>query len=261
MLQIPYENRKLYELDLSTLQPDPNQPRKYFSEEALEELANSIKEHGILQPILFRVNGNGQNIVIAGERRFRAAQKAGLIAIPAIYMNGKSAEISLVENILRQDLTVIEEAEALKRMQDVFRYTHDDLSRVLGMSRTMVTEILSINNLPDEVKDDCRHDTKCSKSKLIEIAREKSPKKMLSLYQKVKTLNLSRDELKKLAKGRKKQEGDPLIIKAVQALTKKLEKPGLEMEPEKMEGLKAELEKLSTAIKAFWEGLDDKVIG
>ncbi|MCX7749649.1 MAG: ParB/RepB/Spo0J family partition protein [Clostridia bacterium] len=82
--EIPCENRKLYELDLSTLQPDPNQPRKCFSEEALEELANSVKVHSILQPILFRVNGNGQNIVIEVEGRFRSVQKAGLAAIPTI---------------------------------------------------------------------------------------------------------------------------------------------------------------------------------
>lgn len=198
MAQKAYENRGLYNLKLEELKVDPNQPRKHFDKEALDELAKSIKELGVLQPIIFRVDTEGNHIIVAGERRFRAAGMAGLKEIPAVYTDGNSMEIALVENIIREDLTPVEEAEALLVMQEEHGYTHEQIAKVLGKSRVTVSEILSINKLPEEIKKDCREDVKCSRGKLIEIAREKSPKKMLSMYKKVKNMNLTTSEIAKL---------------------------------------------------------------
>ncbi|GLI36463.1 ParB/RepB/Spo0J family partition protein [Desulforhabdus amnigena] len=108
-----YQKGRLYTLDLSQLQPDPNQPRKSLDPAALEELAASIAQHGVLEPILFRLDENGGLIIVAGERRVQAARQANLTTIPGILVDGNHAEIALVENLLRQDLTAIEEAEAL----------------------------------------------------------------------------------------------------------------------------------------------------
>ncbi|MBA4319034.1 MAG: hypothetical protein C0412_11605 [Flavobacterium sp.] len=113
-----YKTRKLYQLDIALLKPDQNQPRKYFDETAINELTESIKQLGVLQPVIFRVDENNNPILVAGERRFMASQKAGLSKIPAIYIDGKADEIAIVENLLRMDLTALEEAEALKSMKD-----------------------------------------------------------------------------------------------------------------------------------------------
>jgi ParB family chromosome partitioning protein len=113
-----YQKGRIYTLELAHLQTDPNQPRKSLDPQALGELAASINEHGVLQPILFRVDLQAEALcIVAGERRCAAAQQVGLTTIPGIFVDGNTAEISLVENLLRHDLTAIEEAEALQRLK------------------------------------------------------------------------------------------------------------------------------------------------
>ena len=182
----------LYQLPLELLQADPNQPRKTMEPEAMEELTASVARHGILQPILFRMDWSGKaedraNIyVVAGERRVEAARRAGLVSIPALYVDRDEAEIALVENLLRQDLTAVEEAEALQRLKDEQKYTDEQLSGVIGRARTTISDILLINRLPAEIRDECRGDRKVSKSALIEIARKKQVRGMLSAWAKYK---------------------------------------------------------------------------
>ena len=139
MATVTYKKGKLYDLPIVDLKPDPNQPRKSMDPQALEELTASIKTHGIIQPILFRVAAEeigghdpnspelgivspdsvvpGNLIIVAGERRFRAAQFVGLTTVPGICVEGNPSEIALVDNLLRQDLTSVEEAEALQRLK------------------------------------------------------------------------------------------------------------------------------------------------
>lgn len=129
------------------------QPRKKFDQQALQELADSIKEHGLLQPILVRPNEDGYEI-IAGERRFRAAQMAGLESIPVIIRqidDMQAAEISLVENIQRDDLTVLEEAAAYRNMIDNYGYTQEMLAEKIGKSRAHVANTVRILTLPPEI--------------------------------------------------------------------------------------------------------------
>jgi ParB family chromosome partitioning protein len=188
---------KLYDLPINDIQPDPDQPRKYMDPQALEELAGSIKQLGILQPVLFRQGGPGVVILVAGERRFTAAKMAGLLSVPGMFVEGSPSEIALVENLQRQDLTVIEEAEALGRLVDNMAYTHEQAAGVIGKSRQTVTDILSLNRLPQEIRDDCRSNPKCPRQILVEITRKKQDRAMISLYNKYKESGLTSGEIRK----------------------------------------------------------------
>jgi ParB family chromosome partitioning protein len=195
-----YEKGKLYQLDLARLQADPNQPRKYMDSPAMEEMTASVAKHGILQPILFRVDEAGNPIIVAGERRVEAARKAGIDVVPAIAVEGNASEIALVENLLRQDLTTIEEAEALQRLLEEQKYNHEQLAGVIGKARSTITEILTLNRLPQDIRDKSRGDRKISRTTLLEIARKKQVRGMETAYEKYQ------EKLKKQEEGRQKRE-------------------------------------------------------
>ena len=178
-----YKKGKLYDLPIIDLKPDPNQPRKSMDPQALEDLAASVKLKGIIQPILFRVAADSPDlIIVAGERRYKAAQMAGLLTIPGICVEGNAAEIALVENLQRQDITTVEEAEALQRLKEEQKYTDEQLSGVIGKARSTITEILTLNKLPPEIRDECRGDRQISRTTLLEIARKKQARSMLKAY-------------------------------------------------------------------------------
>ena len=142
---------------IELLEANPYQPRSNFDEDALKDLTKSIKNKGILQPILVRKSPSKKNIwqIIAGERRWRAAQKAGLHEIPIIIKNIKDSEIgvvALIENLQREDLAPIEEAESFKKLIDDFGLTQEKLSKSIGYSRTHITNTLGLLTLPKEIK-------------------------------------------------------------------------------------------------------------
>lgn len=146
---------EVVELNLSELRPNPYQPRKKFDDEALNELALSIKEHGVFQPIIVKKTIKGYDIV-AGERRFRASKKAGLTTIPAIikeFTDDEMMQISLLENLQREDLTAIEEAKAYKTIIDASGITQEQLSIRVGKSRSHITNMLGLLKLPGAVQD------------------------------------------------------------------------------------------------------------
>ncbi len=148
-------NEEIVELNLSELRPNPYQPRKVFDEEALNELASSIKEHGVFQPIIVKKSIKGYDI-IAGERRFRASKMAGLEKIPAIvreFTDDQMMEIALLENLQRENLSAIEEAVAYKSMIEHLNLTQDELSKRVGKSRSHVTNIIGLLRLPKVVQD------------------------------------------------------------------------------------------------------------
>lgn len=147
-------NEEIIEIDLSELRANPYQPRKVFDEKALKELAESIKIHGVFQPIIIKKSIKGYEI-IAGERRVRASQKAGLTKIPAIIRNftdEQMMEIALLENLQRENLTSIEEAYAYKAMIEKLSLTQDELATKVGKSRSHITNILGLLRLPKEVQ-------------------------------------------------------------------------------------------------------------
>ncbi len=147
------ENR-ISSLKLSLVDPKRDQPRKYFDKEALEQLAESIAENGLLQPILVREYGEGRYQIIAGERRFRASKLAGLSEIPAIVIekdDKKAAEIALIENIQREDLNPLEEALAYKSLAEEYDMTQEELAKKVGKSRSAIANTVRLLDLPDEV--------------------------------------------------------------------------------------------------------------
>jgi len=192
-----YEKGKLYQLGLDRLVPDPEQPRKYFGEQALAELQASIVSHGVLQPILVREGSGGRFVIVSGERRYQAAKNAGLGTVPAILIDGDPAEIAIIENLLRENLTAIEEAEAIEKLKAGHDYGLAELSATLGKAESTLSELLSLNRLPAEVKDDCRNNPKAMRSILTIIARQKTPEKMLALYTKYRESGLTYGELRK----------------------------------------------------------------
>ncbi|MGI6452707.1 MAG: ParB/RepB/Spo0J family partition protein [Syntrophomonadaceae bacterium] len=149
----PDGTENIIKLEHSTIHPNQNQPRKKFDEESLRELSESVKEHGLLQPILVRPRDHGYEI-IAGERRWRAAGLAGMELVPVIVKDigdGEAAEISLIENLQREDLNPVEEALAYKKMIEDFGYTHEAVANRIGKSRTHITNTIRILRLPEEV--------------------------------------------------------------------------------------------------------------
>jgi len=177
-----FDRWTLYQLPLQLLKTDPDQPRKHIDPEGLEELVESIKTHGVLQPILFRWGDDNNLYVVAGERRLEAARRAGLIQIPALYVEGGHEEKALVENLMREDLTAVEEAEALMRLKTAHNYTDEELSAVIGKARNTVSETLLINRLPAAIRDECRSDRQVPKRVLIDIARRRQERSMMTAY-------------------------------------------------------------------------------
>lgn len=142
-------------IEIRNIEGGKYQPRKHFSHDSLKELAESIKRNGIMQPIILSESENNRYSIIAGERRFRAAKLAGLEVIPAIindYSPEKILELALVENIQREDLNIMEEAEGYARLMDEFGYTQEQVANIIGKSRSHIANLLRLNNLPDIIK-------------------------------------------------------------------------------------------------------------
>ena len=170
---------------IDEIDPNPNQPRQHMGD--LSELMASIAEKGIIEPIITRQRG-GRFQIVAGERRYQAAVQVGLREIPIVIRevdDNEIIEIALIENIQRKDLTPFEEAEALQSLAARCGYTHEDMARRLGKSRTSITESLSLNQMPDEVKNLCRLADISSKSLLLEVVRQGDPQKMVALIEKI----------------------------------------------------------------------------
>jgi ParB family transcriptional regulator, chromosome partitioning protein len=158
--EITLPQSELQKLPIEQLQPGKYQPRKDMSAEALDELSNSIKSQGIIQPIVVRPIGENSYEIIAGERRWRAAQLAEIDVVPCLIKDvpdEAAVAIALIENIQREDLNAMEEAIALQRLLTEFELTHQEVAEAVGKSRTTVTNLLRLNNLNDEVKTLLEH--------------------------------------------------------------------------------------------------------
>lgn len=194
-------------IPLSELRSNPYQPRKIFDENALEELASSIKEHGVFQPIIVKKSIKGYEI-IAGERRVKASLMAGKNEIPAIirdFNDTQMMEIALLENLQRENLTSIEEATAYKKLQETLQLTQEELAKRLGKSRSHITNMLGLLTLPESIQDDIS-------SKKISMGHARVLSKLDNIHQqkelveKVITEGISVRELEELTK-------EPTIIK------------------------------------------------
>ena len=150
------DKNEVVTLKISQIEPNRNQPRRTFDEDTLQELALSISEHGVLQPILVRPMIYGGYQIVAGERRYRASRMAGLTEIPAIVReltDSETMQIALIENLQRSDLTTLEEAMGYQTLMDEYDFSQEDVARIVGKSRSAVANTLRLLSLPEEVKD------------------------------------------------------------------------------------------------------------
>lgn len=174
---------------IEQVDPNPNQPRQVMGD--LSELMASIADKGIIEPLVVRQR-RGRFQIIAGERRYQASVQVGLSEVPVVIRDVDDAqliEIALVENLQRKDLTPFEEAEAMDNLVKDHRLKHDDLARRLGKSRTSVTESLSLNSMPNEVRELCRLADITSKSLLLQIVRQGKTEKMIELVKEISSEN------------------------------------------------------------------------
>lgn len=219
-------------IPLSAIEPDPGQPRSTMGD--LDDLVASIRDKGILEPILVRplpggtggdeamgsVVGGILYRIISGERRYRAAQEAGLYEVPAIEMevtDEEALEIALIENLQRKDLTPFEEAEGYRMLAESHGYTHEEISEAVGKSRTVVTESLSLLQMPARVRDTVQALGITSKSLLLEVLKAGTEEEMIDLLEEVARRGLNRDDLRQRLrrgdKGGKSSRRKPYVFR------------------------------------------------
>ncbi len=224
------EDRKLYDVPLDALIPDPDQPRKHFDEAAIDELKASIEKHEVLQPVIFRQDENENLVLVSGGRRYRASQLAKKKTIPAIFIaKGNATEIALVENLLRENLTAIEEAEGLMKLQDSQKYSQEQLSEIIGKGVSTISEILSLNKLPESVKNECRENPAYSRRVLVEVVKAKTEAKMEKRFKEVKDGGLKSAAVR--TKSRKPKHDSPKAViweKKIEKFRKAVDKLSVE---------------------------------
>ena len=199
-------------LPIEFIEPNADQPRTQLGN--IEELAASVREKGVLEPILVRQIGPNRYQIISGERRYRAASLVGLDEIPAIELDvddKEQLEIALIENIQRKDLTPFEEAEGFYVLQQKFGYTHEKISQVVGKSRTTITETLTLNEIPDRIRVLCREAGIANKSVLVQVARAADEEAMEEVVRAFAAGELSREQLRRqtASKPEPKKAGRP----------------------------------------------------
>ncbi len=188
---------RIIEVDLGQLRPHPDQPRTAFDEASIHELAASIAQHGLIQPIAVVQDPATRDafLLVAGARRYRAFQQLGKETIPAIMTTGAPDEIALIENIQRENLHPLEEAHALANLMRTHGYTQEELGSVVGKSRPTVNELLRLTTLPKVIQDECRtFDT--PKSTLVAVSRRETEQEQLTLWERVKSSGMTVREAK-----------------------------------------------------------------
>ena len=185
-------------IEISRIAPNPEQPRVEFGD--LTELTESIREKGVLEPLLVKPNKDGTYMIIAGERRWRSSQLAGLTEVPCIELDldeNTIAEIALIENLQRKDLTVWEEADGLAALGSKFGYTHDEIAKKISKSRSTVTELMTIAGLPQQIRERCRELNLGSKASLLEVARQFDDAAMIEYLDNFDEIKKKKETVKK----------------------------------------------------------------
>jgi ParB family chromosome partitioning protein len=197
------------------LDPNPEQPRVEIGD--LSELMTSVKEKGVLEPLLVKpIILKGRWLIIAGERRWRAARAAGLREVPCIEMDvdeAAVAEIALIENMQRKDLTLWEEADGLAVLCHRYGYTHEEVAKKVGKSRSTVTEAISLAAIPEGIREECRRADINVKSLILQIVRQPDATTMQEMIKLLANREYTRDEARSLIRGRKLKEGKDVVSK------------------------------------------------
>ena len=182
--QTKYKKGKIYDIDLDQLVRDIDQPRKHFDEAELESLKLSIKDKGLLYPIIFRVDDTGSNVIVSGERRFKAFKALGKACIPAMLVNDdtKWDEIAVIDNIQRSSLNVVEESEALNHLVEKYGHTQELIGNLIGKAQNTVSDILALKGLSEDVRILARERKDLSRAALLKIAKIKRPTSQRKAY-------------------------------------------------------------------------------
>jgi ParB family transcriptional regulator, chromosome partitioning protein len=203
-------------ISIEHLDPNPEQPRVEIGD--LTELTTSVKEKGVLEPLLVKPSAQqkGRWMIIAGERRWRAASAAGLREVPCIEMDvdeAAVAEIALIENMQRKDLTPWEEADGLAALCHRYGYTHEEVSKKVGKSRSTVTEAITLAAIPEGIREECRRADINVKSLLLQIVRQPDTKTMQEMIKALANKDFTRDEARAIIRERKYREGSVEVSK------------------------------------------------
>jgi ParB family chromosome partitioning protein len=248
---------KVIEIELSRMVPNPDQPRKTFDPVSLQELAQSIEQHGLLQPVTVKPYEDDRFMLVAGERRYRAHELLRKPTIFAIVTDGNVQELALIENVQREDLHPVELAQALSDLMESRNYTQEDLGRVIGKARNTVASLLSLNNLAEEVRIECPT-SDISKSVLIEIARLPKNEDQLRMWQEVKSGSLktvrAAREKKETGDVRTPQTPSTRLLTVARSFAKQLNKLAPDQGAFNRDQIR-ELRDLSTQIVALIDGL------
>lgn len=214
------DEEKIVMIDIRKIRPNPVQPRKSFNRESLDELASSIREHGVIQPVILKPGSNGY-ILVAGERRVRAAKIAELTQVPAIIRDYNSiylAELAIMENLQREDLSSIEEALAFKNAIDILKLTHEELGTKIGKSRSYVTNVIGLLNLPASVID-LVNGGKISMGHARSLSKLKDQNEIVLLVERIILENLTVRELENIIRQHKKNDDYKTISKDLRDYT------------------------------------------
>ena len=240
-------------IPIDKLDANPDQPRTEIGD--LTELTASIREKGVLEPLLVKPTTMGRWMIIAGERRWRSATAAGLTEVPCIEMDvddSAVAEIALIENMQRKDLTPWEEADGLRALCERFGYTHEDVARKVGKSRSTVTEALSIASIPDSIRQICRDSEITSKSLLLKIVRQPDDDSMRAMAEQISAEGLTRDGARKARRAYVDPTG------ASEPFVYRYEAPGREFRVEvKFKKANISAEELFEALNAAAQNIDE----
>ena len=219
------EFEKIEEIDINKIKPNPDQPRSVFDTESMKELAQSILEHGLIQPIIVKRGTNGY-ILVAGERRVRASKIAGLKQIPAIIRDYNSkylSELAILENLQREDLTPIEEAIAFKNILTSTNVTHAELGKRVGKSRTYITNVIGLLKLPAVIMEDVNH-------KRLTMGHARALSKIddfdfiMSIRDEIIALKLSVRDVETIIRERYKKKQNNIPLESMKSAEKQLHK-------------------------------------
>ena len=240
-------------LPLGKIHPNPEQPRRYFDPEALAELAESIRERGLLQPVIVRHRDDGDYILLAGERRYRASGMAGLPAIPALVRDDDPLVIAMIENLQREDLTPLEEAIGIAGLIQEHGYTHSDVATILHKSRPHVSNTLALTKLPERIREEYSTRPNVSRDILITVARQPDEAAMLELWNSVREEPVS---VRAFRKGLAPSGGsvEPTVRRAILAarrLGRRLDALPAALDDEEHASLLRSLRRLRKKIDAF----------
>jgi ParB family transcriptional regulator, chromosome partitioning protein len=254
---LQYQAGKMYQVAINEIALNPEQPRRFFNETELFALAESIRSNGLLQPVLCQVRENRLHL-LAGERRLRAAGLADLEKIPVRVVTGDPLEIALIENLLRSDLTAIEEAEAIAALKEKKGFRLEDLARITGKAVPTLSEILSITRLPTKILDACRCGQSVPRDILVLIARLPGCHEKIAAFEQYLKGTLNRENLasraRRMKKAPKKKSAPFTYIRSVAKRFSRFDIGA--MNSDDKEKLRGELKKLLGSITQTLDNLE-----